>query len=132
LAVAEGDRAGLVEQQHVDVPCRLDRPTGHGDHVGLDHSIHAGDADRGQQSADRRRDQADEQGRERRDSDDCSLTGFVHGEDGEGQQGDGREQEDDGERCEQNAEGDLVRVFWRFAPSTMEIMRSRKVSPGRW
>ena len=46
LAVAERDRAGLVEQQHVDVAGRLDRAAGGGDHVGLHHAAHAGDADR--------------------------------------------------------------------------------------
>ena len=61
LAVAERDRAGLVEQQHVDVARRLDRAARHRDDVGLDHAVHAGDADRREQAADRRRDQADEQ-----------------------------------------------------------------------
>ena len=61
LAVAERDRAGLVEQQHVDVAGRLDRAARHGDHVRLDHPVHAGDADRREQPADRRRDEADEQ-----------------------------------------------------------------------
>jgi hypothetical protein len=32
-------------------------PTGHGQHVALDQAVHAGDADRRQQRADRRRDQ---------------------------------------------------------------------------
>ena len=49
LAVAERDRAGLVEQQHVDVARRLDRAARHGDDVRLDHAVHAGDADRREQ-----------------------------------------------------------------------------------
>ena len=61
LAVAERDRAGLVEQQHVDVARRLDGAARDRDDVRLDHAVHAGDADRGEQPADRRRDQADEQ-----------------------------------------------------------------------
>ena len=35
LAVAERDRAGLVEQKHVDVAGRLDRAAGHREHVAL-------------------------------------------------------------------------------------------------
>jgi hypothetical protein len=34
LAVAERDRAGLVEQQHVDIARRLDRAARRGEHVG--------------------------------------------------------------------------------------------------
>ena len=60
-AVAEGDRAGLVEQQRVDVARRLDRAAGRRDHIEADEPVHAGDADGRQQAADRRRDQADEQ-----------------------------------------------------------------------
>ena len=61
LAVAERDGAGLVEQQHVDVAGRLDRAARGGDHVGLDHAVHAGDADGREQAADGGRDQADQQ-----------------------------------------------------------------------
>ena len=66
-AVAEGDRAGLVEQQRVDVARRLDGATRGRDHVEADQSIHAGDADGGEQAADRGRDQADEQRDQHRD-----------------------------------------------------------------
>ena len=61
LAVADGDRAGLVEQQRVHVARRLDGAPGHGEHVALDEPVHAGDADRGQQRPDGGRDQRDEQ-----------------------------------------------------------------------
>ena len=61
LPVAQRDRAGLVEQQHVDVAGSLDRPARHRQHVRLDHPIHAGDADRRQQPADGRRDEADQE-----------------------------------------------------------------------
>ena len=61
LAVAERDRAGLVEEEHVHVARRLDRPARGRDHVRLDHAVHAGDADRGEQPADGRRDEAHEQ-----------------------------------------------------------------------
>jgi hypothetical protein len=46
LPVAQGDRAGLVEQQHVDVASRLDRASRHGQNVRLDHPVHSGDPDR--------------------------------------------------------------------------------------
>ena len=62
LAVAERDRAGLVEQEHVDVAGRLDRAARHREHVALHEPVHPGDADRREQRADRRRDQRDEQG----------------------------------------------------------------------
>ena len=61
LAVAERDRAGLVEQQHVDVAGRLDRAARQREHVAAHEPVHAGDADRAQQRADRRRDQRDQQ-----------------------------------------------------------------------
>ena len=67
LAVAERDRAGLVEQQRVDVARRLDRAAGHGEHVEAHQPVHAGDADRRKQRADGGRDQ----GHEQRDQDDA-------------------------------------------------------------
>ena len=66
LPVAERDRARLVEQQHVDVAGGLDRAARRRDDVGLDHPVHAGDADGRQQAADGRRDEADEQGDQHR------------------------------------------------------------------
>ena len=75
LAIAQRDRAGLVQQQHVDVAGRLDRPARHGDHVGLDHAIHAGDADGREQPADGRGNQAHQQGRQHRDGDRRALAG---------------------------------------------------------
>ena len=62
LPVAEGDGAGLVEQQDVDVAGRLDGPAGQGDDVFLEEPVHAGDADGGQQGGDGGRGQADEEG----------------------------------------------------------------------
>ena len=60
-AVAEGDGAGLVEQQHVDVAGRLHRATGLGDHVQAHQAVHAGDADGREQAADGGRDQRHQQ-----------------------------------------------------------------------
>ena len=61
LAVAERDRAGLVEEQRVHVAGRLDRAARHRQHVVLHQAVHAGDADGREQAADRRRDEAHEQ-----------------------------------------------------------------------
>ena len=118
LPVAEGDRAGLVQQQRVDVAGRLDRPAGHGQHVALHQPVHAGDADRRQQRADRGRDQADQQrdqhdagdavaGRARAMSGDAGLLRL--GEDRQRLQGGDGEQEDDRQRGEQDVQRDLVR-----------------------
>ena len=63
-AVAEGDGAGLVEQQRIDVARRLDGAAGGGDDVEADQPVHAGNADGREQPADGGRDQRDEQRRE--------------------------------------------------------------------
>ena len=62
LAVAERDRPGLVEQERGHVTGCFDGPPRHREDVALDESVHAGDADRREQRADRRRDEAHEQG----------------------------------------------------------------------
>ena len=77
LAVAEGDGAGLVEQQGRAVAGRLDGPARHGQHVALHQAVHAGDADGRQQGADRGRDEADQQGDQH---DDRLLGAGVDGE----------------------------------------------------
>ena len=102
LPVAESDGAGLVQQQGVDVAGRLDGPARQGEHVVLDHPVHAGDADGRQQGADGGGDEADEQG------DQHDHIGPLPGVDGERLEGHDRDQEDDGEHAEQDREGDLV------------------------
>jgi hypothetical protein len=64
-AVAERDRAGLVEEEDVDVARGLDGAAAHREDVALEQPVHAGDADGAQEPADRRRDQADEEGDQR-------------------------------------------------------------------
>jgi hypothetical protein len=44
-AVAEGDGPGLVEEQGLDVPGRLDGTAAHGEHVPLHEAVHTGDPD---------------------------------------------------------------------------------------
>ena len=110
LAGAEGDRARLVEQQRRHVARGLDGAAGHGQHVALHEAVHAGDADRRQQPADRRRDQAHEQGDEH---DDRLLGAAVDGE--RLQRHDGQ-QEDDRQAGEQDRQGDLVRRLLPVGP----------------
>ncbi len=100
--VAVGDRAGLVEQDDVDVTRRLDGPAAHGQHVEAGHPVHAGDADGGQEAADRRRDEADQEG------DEGHRVDGRAGEEPERPQGHGRHQEDDRQAGQQDRERDLV------------------------
>ena len=51
-AIAERDRAGLVEQQRIDVAGSFHRAARHRQHVVLHQPIHSGDTDGGEQSAD--------------------------------------------------------------------------------
>ena len=103
LAVAEGNRAGLVEQQRVHVAGGLDRAAGHGENVVLDQAVHAGDADGRKQAANRGGNQADQQ----RDQNEDGLR--RSGINGERLQRDDGQQEDDGESSEQNVQRDFVR-----------------------
>ena len=102
LPVAERDRARLVEQQGVDVAGRLDGSSRHGQHVVLHEPVHAGDADGRQQAADRRRDEADEQGDQHRGR----LRRVAV--DGERLQRHDHDQEDDRQAGQQDGQGDLV------------------------
>ncbi len=47
LPVPQRDGACFVEEQHVHIPRRFDGFPRHGNHVRLDHAIHARDADGG-------------------------------------------------------------------------------------
>ena len=104
LAVAERDRAGLVEQQHVDVAGGLDGAARQREHVAAHEPVHAGDPDRAQQRADRRRDERDEQRDQRGDR------RVGAGELGERAQRDDDDEEDDRQARQQDAERDLVRA----------------------
>jgi len=61
LAIPQCDGAGFVEQQHIHIARRFDRLPRHRNHIGLHHSVHAGNADCRKQSSDRRRDQTNQQ-----------------------------------------------------------------------
>ena len=65
VAIAHGDRAGLVQQQRIHVAGHFHRLAALGEDVGPQGPVHAGDADGRQQGADGRGDQADQQGHQR-------------------------------------------------------------------
>jgi len=115
LAIAERDRAGLVEQEDVDVAGRLHRAARHGDHVLLDHPVHPGDAMAERQRPDRRRDQAHEQG-----TSTVTVTGVpagrLHAVERVRKQRGRREQEDDGQARQQDVQRDLVRGLLPLRP----------------
>ena len=108
LAVAQRDRAGLVEKQRVDVAGRFDRAPGHRQHVVLHQAVHAGDADGGDQRADGRRNQAHEQRDEHRNRN--LRAGVVR----KRLQRHDDEQEDERQDRQQNVQRDLVRRLLPF------------------
>ena len=102
FAVADRDRARLVEQQRRAVARRFDGTAAHREHVALHQPVHARDADRGEQRADGRRDEAHEQP----DEHDDRLRGG--GVDRERLERDDRHHEDERQAREQDVERDLV------------------------
>ncbi len=74
LTIAERDGSCFVEQQHIHIACRFHGATRHGDHVALDHPIHARNADGRKQPADGGGNEADEQRDEHGDGDGCALS----------------------------------------------------------
>ena len=121
-AVAVGDRAGLVEQQRIDVAGRLDGAARGGDHVEADQPIHAGDADGRQQAADGRRDERDEKRDEDRHRE---HRAGIAGEPPQRRDGDQKDQRQAGE---QDRERELVR---RLLPLGALDQRDHPVEEGR-
>ena len=103
LPVAQGDGAGLIQQQGIHVARRFDRAARHGQHVVLHQPIHARDANGGEQAADGRGNQADQQ----RDQHKDGLRRLRI--DGDRLQRGHRQQKDDREPGEQDAEGNFIR-----------------------
>ncbi len=108
LTIAKRNGAGLVEKQCVHVSGCFDGTSGHRQHVVLDESIHAGDADGRDERADRRRNQADEQRDQHRNRN--LRAGIVR----EGLQRHHDEQEDQREDGEEDVQRDLVRRLLPF------------------
>ncbi len=103
LPVADRDRAGLVEQQHVAIARRLHRAARFGEHVEAHQPVHPRDADRGEQGGDRGGDQGDEQRRQDRHR--HAAAGIMC----EARDRADRDQEDDRQPDEQDGERHLVR-----------------------
>ena len=120
--VAEGDGAGLVEQEGIDIARRLNGAPRHGKHVEFQQPVHAGDADGGQQPADGGRNERDEQ----RDKHGDGKIGSRIG--AEALQGHNGDQEDDGHAGEQDAERDLV---GRLLPLGAFDERNHAIEEGR-
>ena len=109
LPIAQSNRAGLVEQQRVHIAGGFHRLAAHGQHVVLHDAVHAGDADGGKQSADGRRDQADQQGDQNRDGWNRSRARLRDAEHRIGLQRDHREQEDQRQARDQDVQRNLIR-----------------------
>ena len=103
LAIAQGDGTGLVQQQGIHVAGGFDRASAHGQHVVLDETVHAGDADGRKQTADGGGNEAYQQ----RDQHKHGLRRVRV--DGEGLQRDHRQQKDNCQARQQNAQRNLVR-----------------------
>ncbi len=108
LAVAQRDRAGLVQQQHIHIARRFHRTAGGGDHVLLQHAPHACHADGGKQGAYRGRDQAHQQRHQHGDADRRTRLGHLDAVQRERQQRDDHKQEDQRQRHQQYGQRDLV------------------------
>ena len=63
-AIADGNGAGLIEQERIDVAGHFDGLAAFGDDIGPQGPVHARNADGCQEGADGRRYQADQQGDE--------------------------------------------------------------------
>ena len=102
-AVTDGDRAGLVEQERIDIAGDLDGLAALGDQVGRERPVHPGNTDRGEQRANRGGNQTDQK----------SDQGWniEHEPEIEGHRVKRRrdDQEDDRERGKHDRERDLVR-----------------------
>ena len=98
----------LSKQQHVDVARGFDGPADGGNHVGLNHAVHAGNADGREQSADRGGNQADQQRHQHRDGNRGPLPCRLHAVQRKRQQRHASQQEDNRQRREQNVQGDFV------------------------
>ena len=109
-AVAEGDRARLVEKQRVDVARRLDRAARSRDDVEADQPVHAGDADGRQEATDRRRNETDEKSDQHRRRQNRSRIFRDR------PQRDTDDQEDDGQSRQQDRQRQLVRGLLALGP----------------
>ena len=112
-AVAEGDGSGLVQHQHINVPGRFHGTAGRSQHVPAHQPVNAADADGAQQAADRRRNQAHQQGDQNGQRNmavrpEAQRPGGIFNVSGHGWEGKHYGNEDDGQRHEQDAQRDFI------------------------
>ena len=109
MAVTQGDGAGLVEHEDVDVAGGLDGAAGHGQHVGLVQTAHTGDANGGQKGADGSGSQTHEQRHERGHGRGVDHVVKTDREVGVTIQGQRDQDKDDREGHQEDLQSDLVR-----------------------
>ena len=119
--VADRDRAGLVEQQHVHVARGLHGAAGEGKYVAAHEAVHPRDPDRRKECADRGRDQRDQQRDQRR------LGDRRAGKQPERAQRRDHDHEDQRQRGQQDVERDLV---GRLAPLGSLDQRDHAIEEG--
>ncbi len=127
LTVAQGNRAGFVQQQHIDIARRFNGPARGGDDVFLHHPADTGNADSGQQTADSRRNQADQQRHQHGDRNRRTGFGDFHAVQGKRQQGHGGQQKNQRQCHQQNSQGDFIR---RFLPRCAFHHRNHAIQEG--
>ena len=107
-AIAERDRTRFVEQQHVHVTRRFDCSSAHCQHIALKEAVHASDANGAEQSADRCRNQTDEQ------RDQAPASKSRRRINAEWLQRHADQKEDERQRGKKDRQRDLVRRFLAF------------------
>ena len=116
LAVPQGNGAGLVEEQDVHIPGGFDGLSGHGDDVCLNHPVHAGDSDGGEEAADRGGNETDQQGDNYCQAEGRPLSGCPDAVKGKGNEGCSGQQKNERKTGKEDVEGDLVRRFLASGP----------------
>ena len=102
-AIAQGDRAGLIQQQSINIASGFHGAAAHRKNVLAQQAVDAGDADGGKQAANGRRYETDQQGNNNcyGHSGDAGIQGHRH-------QGHASKKKNQGKPCEQDIERDLV------------------------
>ncbi len=110
-AIAQRDRARLVEQKHVDVASGFDGATGGGEHVAPHQAVNTGDTDCAQEPADRRGNQTNDQRQQHRQGgeDHAALVRRLFVVDGHRRQDEHDDDEQRGQADQNDVQRDLVR-----------------------
>ena len=110
-AIAQRDRAGLVQQEHIDVTGGFDGPAGSRQDVASHQTVDPRNADRAQQSANRRGNQTDDQRQQHRQGSEhhATLTRRLFVVDGHRREHEHHDDEERRQTDEDDVERDLVR-----------------------